>query len=114
MSASSAARRRGKKRVPDVIAQIVGNDKRRLQRIAAGAERLRVAEEIVAARTRAGISQAELARRLGTTQSAIARLEGTDYAGHSMQMLQRIAAELGERVEVRFVPLRKRRRTGRM
>jgi len=34
-----------------------------------------IAAELVKARLRAGLSQAELARRMGTSQSAIARLE---------------------------------------
>jgi transcriptional regulator with XRE-family HTH domain len=39
----------------------------------------------------AGLSQAELARRIGTTQSAIARIENAEYAGHSLKLLEKIA-----------------------
>ncbi len=66
--------------------------------------RLRAALAIYEARTAAEISQAELARRVGTTQSAIARLESADYKGHTLRMLDRIAAALGQRVELTFVP----------
>ena len=59
-------------------------------------------------RTRAGLSQRELAKRVGTTASVICRLEDADYEGHSLAMLRRIAAALDRRVEVRFVPTRKR------
>ena len=38
-----------------------------------------------------GLTQAELARTVGTTQSVIARLEDAEYAGHSLTMLERIA-----------------------
>lgn len=60
-------------------------------------------------RTGAGLSQRALAERVGTTASVICRLEDTDYEGHSLRMLRRIAAVLGKRVEIRFLPPRKRR-----
>jgi len=43
----------------------------------------------------AGLTQAELARKVGTTQSVIARLEDAEYAGHSLTMLERIATACG-------------------
>lgn len=67
--------------------------------------RLRAAQVIHDARTRAGLTQTELAERVGTTQSVIARLENADYEGHTLRMLDRIAAALGQRVEVTFVPV---------
>ena len=60
-------------------------------------------------RTEAGLSQRELAKRVGTTASVICRLEDADYEGHSLSMLRRIAAALDRRLEIRFVPARKRR-----
>jgi transcriptional regulator with XRE-family HTH domain len=63
-----------------------------------------IAREIVALRTAAGLSQRALADLVGTTASVICRLEDARYGGHSLAMLQRIAAALGRRVEVRFVP----------
>ncbi len=65
---------------------------------------VRAARMIHAARTRAGLSQQDLAELLGTKQPAIARLEDADYEGHSLSMLQRIAKVLGQRIELRFVP----------
>jgi predicted transcriptional regulator len=44
-----------------------------------------------------------LARRVGTTQSVISRLEDAGYEGHSLAMLNRIAAAMERRVEIRFV-----------
>ena len=64
-----------------------------------------VARKIYQLRTRAGLTQRELAKRVGTTASVICLLEDADYEGHSMAMLNRIAAALDRRVEIRFVPL---------
>lgn len=43
----------------------------------------------------AGLTQVELAKRIRTTQSVIARLEDAEYTGHSLPMLERIAAACG-------------------
>jgi ribosome-binding protein aMBF1 (putative translation factor) len=67
-----------------------------------------VAHKIYELRTKAGLSQRELAKLIGTTASVICRLEDADYEGHSMAMLNRIAAAVDKRVEIRFVPLRRR------
>jgi ribosome-binding protein aMBF1 (putative translation factor) len=58
---------------------------------------------ICAARTKAGLSQAELAKRIGIKPSVFSRMEDADYEGHSLHMLQRIAAALGQSVEIRFL-----------
>ena len=64
-----------------------------------------VAEMIHEARTAADLSQSQLAKLVGTTQSVISRLEDADYEGHSLTMLQRIAEALHRRLEVRMVPV---------
>ena len=69
-----------------------------------------VARTICALRTEAGLSQAALGRLIGTTASVICRLEDSDYRGHSLSMLRRIAAAVDQRVEIRFVPARRRRK----
>ncbi len=46
-------------------------------------------------RESAKLTQQELAERAGTTQSVIARLEDAEYTGHSIKMLERIAAACG-------------------
>jgi DNA-binding XRE family transcriptional regulator len=66
-----------------------------------------VARKIFELRTKAGLTQAQLAKLIGTTASVISRLEDTDYQGHSLAMLRRIAAALNKRVEIRFVPVRR-------
>jgi ribosome-binding protein aMBF1 (putative translation factor) len=66
-----------------------------------------VARKIYELRTKAGLTQAQLAKMIGTTASVISRLEDADYEGHSLAMLRRIAAALNRRVEIRFVPVRR-------
>ena len=65
-----------------------------------------VARKIYNLRIKAGLTQKQLAKMVGTTDSVISRLEDADYEGHSMAMLTRIAAALDKRVEIRFVPIR--------
>jgi DNA-binding XRE family transcriptional regulator len=66
-----------------------------------------VARKIRELRTRAGLTQAQLAKLVGTTASVICRLEDAEYEGHSLAMLRRIADSLDQRVEIRFVPIRR-------
>ena len=65
-----------------------------------------VARKICDIRTKAALTQRKLASMIGTTASVICRLEDADYDGHSLAMLNRIAAALHRRVEIRFVALR--------
>jgi ribosome-binding protein aMBF1 (putative translation factor) len=71
-----------------------------------------VARKIYNLRTKAGLSQRALAKLVGTTASVICRLEDSDYEGHSLAMLKRIAAALDKRVEIRFVAARAVSRPG--
>ena len=66
-----------------------------------------IARKIYQLRTKAGLTQQELADRIGTSKSAICRLEDADYEGHSLSMLKRIAEALDKRVEIRFVPAKR-------
>ena len=63
-----------------------------------------VLDEILKARAKAGLTQAELAARMGITQSAVARLE-TAMGKHSpsIETLKRYAAALGYRLQLRLV-----------
>jgi ribosome-binding protein aMBF1 (putative translation factor) len=66
-----------------------------------------IARRIRELRTAAGLTQTQLARLIGTTASVICRLEDADYEGHSLAMLRKIGGALNQRVEVRFVPIRR-------
>lgn len=68
-----------------------------------------IARKIYELRTRAGLTQRQLAKLVGTSASAICRLEDADYEGHSLAMLRRIAAALDKRVEIRFLPAPRKR-----
>jgi len=68
-----------------------------------------IAQEIYALRLKANLTQTQLAKMIGTTGSAISRLEDADYEGHSLKMLQRIAIALNYRLEVRFTLVRGRK-----
>jgi len=71
-------------------------------------------DEILKARTDSGLTQAEVAERVGTTQSAIARLEsGSSKHSPSIATLQRYARALGYRLEVRLVKQRLTRQSTR-
>jgi transcriptional regulator with XRE-family HTH domain len=61
-------------------------------------------DEFLKARAAAGITQAEIAKRIGTTQSAIARLEsGGGRHSPSLATLEKYAHALGCRLELRLV-----------
>ncbi len=66
-----------------------------------------IARKIYGLRTQAGFTQAQLGKLIGTTASVICRLEDADYEGHSLAMLRRIAAAMNQRLEIRFVPIRR-------
>ena len=60
-----------------------------------------LASQLISARVRAGLTQEQLAQRMGTTQSAIARLEGGGRVP-SVKTLERFAQATGTRLVLRF------------
>ena len=61
-----------------------------------------VAMQLAALRNEFGLSQKELAERVGTSQQQISRLESPGYEGHSLSMIRRVAEVLGATVRVRI------------
>lgn len=61
-----------------------------------------VARQLIEARTRAGLTQQELAVRMGTTQPVIARLE-SGRQKPTTKTLERFAKATGSKVEIRLV-----------
>ncbi|MEP7363118.1 MAG: helix-turn-helix transcriptional regulator [Acidobacteriota bacterium] len=66
-----------------------------------------IARKIRELRMAAGLTQTELAKVVGTTASVISRLEDAEYEGHSLSMLRKVAGAMNQRIEVRFVPVRR-------
>jgi transcriptional regulator with XRE-family HTH domain len=62
-----------------------------------------VAKAVIAARSRAGLTQTELARKMGTTQPVVARME-SGRIQPSMRTLQRLARATRSRLMIRFEP----------
>lgn len=87
----------------------VGKDKAKAEAYEAELANADVARKIYDLRTKAGLTQGELAKLVGTSTSAISRLEDADYEGHSLAMLRRIATALNKRVEIRFVAVKRAR-----
>jgi transcriptional regulator with XRE-family HTH domain len=63
-----------------------------------------VALQIAALREKAGFSQRDLAKLLGTSQQQISLLESRGYEGHSLSMLRHVAEALHSKVRVVFEP----------
>jgi ribosome-binding protein aMBF1 (putative translation factor) len=93
-----------------ILEKVTGSSEAVKAGIADAKVNFEVAQMIYDARTKAGFSQSELAALIGTKQPVIARLEDADYEGHSLTMLQRVAAALDQRLELRFVPKKSRTR----
>jgi ribosome-binding protein aMBF1 (putative translation factor) len=100
------------KKTSDVLAYVYGryvqgNSKREAQLRAIEAD-MDVAQQLYDLRTQSGLSQRDLAKLVGTTASVICQLEDSEYKGHSLRMLQRIASVMKQRVVIRFEPMKQK------
>ena len=66
-------------------------------------EEFSLAAAMIAARSRAGLTQEQVARRMKTTQAVIARLEGGG-SKPSTRTLERYAKATGSRLSISFQP----------
>lgn len=71
-----------------------------------------LAHEMLAARSRAGLTQEAVAARMGTTKSATSRLEAAGKHAPSVASLKRYAAAVGCTLKIEFVPTVPKRRRG--
>lgn len=63
-----------------------------------------IAAEIIKARTKAKMTQVELAEKLGTKPTAISRLESPNYGKVSVSTLKKIAQALNCDLTIQFLP----------
>jgi len=68
-----------------------------------------LAHDIVLLREKLGLKQADLARRMGTSQQAVSRLERGDYEGFTLRTLQAIAKATATQLVIGFRPLPRRK-----
>jgi len=87
----------------NVKAELLANPGVRLAYDAQAPE-FELARELIAARTQAGLTQGDVAARMGTTQSVVARIE-SGRGTPSMRTVQRFASAVGARAVVRMEPL---------
>jgi len=62
-----------------------------------------IAMQLASLRKKSGLSQKEVAKRVGTSQQQISRLESPSYEGHSLSMLRRVAQVLGATIRVEIL-----------
>ena len=82
-------------------------------KVAEGFAAIRVGQDLVALRESRGLSQAQLARRVGVTRSAIAQLESAQADNIELRTLMRVAAAVGAHVDVSIRPGQRAERQSR-
>ena len=87
--------------------RLYASKRKRLKSLEEARANQEIARKIYELRTAARLTQAQLGKLIGTTASVICRLEDADYDGHSLAMLRRIGTALNQRLEIRFVPIRR-------
>jgi ribosome-binding protein aMBF1 (putative translation factor) len=65
-------------------------------------EKLSVGEQIARLRISAKLTQEELAKKIGTTASAISRYENAEYDRYEIQTLRKIAEACGAKLKIVF------------
>jgi ribosome-binding protein aMBF1 (putative translation factor) len=98
---------KGKDGLDYLIEKFVGDDPKSQAMMEENREKIDAAQLVYDLRTKAGLSQRELAKKVGTTASVICRMEQADYEG-SLPMLRRITAAMDHRLELRAVPIHRK------
>lgn len=64
---------------------------------------IQIAHQLISLRKKTGLTQAQLAKKIHTSQQAIARLESLNYRGHSLGTLGKLAGAFHKRLSVQFI-----------
>lgn len=91
----------------DILKKRLGDSPERREVINEEKQKFSAACLIHEARIKAGISQKELAKKVGTKQSVISRMENADYEGHTLGMLKKVADALDMSLNLSMEPKRK-------
>lgn len=83
----------------EVFKDYLSNPKNR-KRIEIGVKRLRLIAQIIELREKLGVTQSELARRMGVSQPFIAKIENDEAANISLETLVKIAEALNSEIEI--------------
>ncbi|CUS38987.1 putative Helix-turn-helix protein [Candidatus Nitrospira nitrosa] len=67
-------------------------------------QKLAIGEQLARLRLEAGLTQAQVAKRTGTTASAISRYENAEYDRYELRTLQKIVRACGGRLEIFLEP----------
>jgi DNA-binding XRE family transcriptional regulator len=68
------------------------------------AQKLAIGEQLSRLRQEAGLTQAQVAKRIGTTASAISRYENAEYDRYELRTLQKMVDACGGRLEITMEP----------
>lgn len=82
-------------------------DKAYQKKIAAGVKRLCVIRQLIELREKLGLTQSELARRVGVSQPFIAKIENDETANLSLETLVKIAEALNAGIDIQIQPSKK-------
>ena len=63
-------------------------------------QKLSIGEQLIKIRLEAGLTQAEVAKKIGTTASAISRYESADYDRYELQTLTKIVKAYGGKLKI--------------
>ncbi len=66
-----------------------------------------IAFQIYDLRKKAGLTQTQLAKLVGTKQANIARVESADYTGYTLKTLEKVTKALKAKLEIRIVSINK-------